>query len=58
MNPPTRDYSSSSNAAILTELLSPVPLLTLPFLGPRCCTPTAIKKSVPRVKETLKQILF
>ncbi|HWV98281.1 MAG TPA: dethiobiotin synthase [Candidatus Acidoferrum sp.] len=58
MNPRTRDYSSSSNAAILTELLSPVPLLTLPFLGPRCCTPTAIKKSVPRAKETLEQILF
>ncbi len=57
MDQPSPDSSCSSNASILSELLAPVPLVSLPFLGPNRCTATAVKESAARVKETLQQIL-
>ena len=58
MDQPTPDCSCSSNASILAELLAPLPLLRLPFLGPNRCTATAVKESAARVKKTLERILW
>ena len=58
MDPRTGDLSSRSNPSVLEQLLAPVPLVSLPFLGKRCCTPVAIKKSVAKLKKTLDRILF
>ena len=58
MNPHAGDCSSRSNEKVLAELLRPVPVFSMPFLGRKCCTPTAIKRYVGRIQKSLSQILF
>ena len=57
MNPRRKDLSSTSNARILAELLAPVPLLALPFLGATCRTPAGVRKAAKISKHILARIL-
>jgi len=52
-----RDASSSSNSRILAELLAPVPVISMPFLGPNSAGVEAIKKNQKKIKKTLARIL-
>jgi dethiobiotin synthetase len=58
VDPRTGDFSSRSNPSVLEQLIAPVPLVSLPFLSKRCCTPVAINKSAAKLKKTLDRILF
>jgi|SRR6266850_1146128 len=51
------DFSSRSNAAVLTELLAPVPVLSVPFLGEKPTNPRALKKNEKKIQKTLARIL-
>jgi dethiobiotin synthetase len=51
------DPSASSNPRILSELLAPVPVVSLPFLGSNCCTAGAVKTLQPKVSRKLLEIL-
>ena len=50
------DESSGSNGEILRELLSPVPLLQMPFLGRNACSVATVKKSRKKIAKTLASI--
>ena len=52
-----RDDSSSSNRRILVEMLAPIPVLGVPFLGAKPMEMAALKKSEKKMKKTLAQIL-
>jgi dethiobiotin synthetase len=51
-----RDISSRSNAETLTELLSPTPLIEVPFLGADATRGDAVKKIVKKMKKVLARI--
>jgi len=51
-----RDFSSRSNAGTLGELLSPVPLIEVPFLGENAMRRNAIKKIAKKMKKVLARI--
>lgn len=51
------DLSAASNSQLLSELLAPVPVFELPFLGPNPSRLEALKASQKKVKKTLAQIL-
>jgi dethiobiotin synthase len=51
------DFSSRSNAAVLAELLAPVPVLSLPFLGEKPANPRALKKNEKKIQKALAVIL-
>jgi dethiobiotin synthetase len=51
------DLSARSNGQVLEELLAPIPLISLPFLGPKCGSIAAIKKIAKKLKKVLAQIL-
>jgi dethiobiotin synthetase len=51
------DVASRSNAALLCELLAPIPLYRLPFLGPRSCAREAVKKNASKVGKVLARIV-
>jgi dethiobiotin synthetase len=51
-----RDESSGSNGEILGELLAPVPLFQVPFLGRNACSVTAVKKNSKKIAKTLASI--
>jgi dethiobiotin synthase len=57
MDPRTPDASTFSNPRLLSELLSPVPVFRLPWLGPRCNTPTAIKARAAKLRGSLARLL-
>jgi dethiobiotin synthetase len=50
------DLSSASNPDILARLLSPVPVLQIPFLGQDCCRPFAILNAARKLKPVLNRI--
>jgi dethiobiotin synthetase len=52
-----QDLSAVSNAALLAELLAPVPVLRLPFLGRNALCVTEVKKNRKKIKKTLARIL-
>jgi dethiobiotin synthetase len=52
-----KDLPARSNPGLLAELISPVPLFRLPYLGPGCRGATAVKKNAEKLKKTLAQIL-
>jgi dethiobiotin synthase len=58
MNTASRDPSCRSNSAILVELLAPIPLIQLPFLGPRCCSIWSVKKNAKKFHKTLAHLLL
>ena len=51
------DFSAASNAATLSELLAPVSLWKLPFLGGDLQSPAVIQKIEKKIEKTLAQIL-
>ena len=57
MEPRVRDVSSTTNLRVLSELLAPVPVFTLDYLGANCRTPTAIRKASRQLKRVLNRIL-
>jgi dethiobiotin synthetase len=52
-----RDSSARTNAKVLGELLSPVKLVSLPYLGDQANTTNAVKKNCKKVQKTLALIL-
>ncbi len=57
MEPRLSDVSSATNVHILRELLAPVAVLALDYLGPKCGTATAIRKAAQKQKRVLDRIL-
>jgi dethiobiotin synthetase len=53
MSQRAKDVSSRSNREVLAELLNPVPVLKIPFLGPRISSQAAIIRSHPKLNRTL-----
>lgn len=51
------DASTKTNAAVLRELLAPVPLVALPFLGPNARSPKAVRTHAARLSRQLRRIL-
>ncbi|MCS7338679.1 MAG: dethiobiotin synthase [Verrucomicrobiae bacterium] len=51
------DLSSRSNPRILKELIAPVPVFRLPFLGPKANFPSHLERYFPKAKKILAQIL-
>ena len=51
------DFSSASNAKTLSEILAPLPILEIEFLGTKPLVLKAVKKNVRKIKKTLAQIL-
>jgi dethiobiotin synthetase len=57
MSPFQPDLSARSNAKILAELLGPVPLLTVPYLGSTPMKVATLRKNCKKIKKTLARIL-
>jgi dethiobiotin synthetase len=57
MDPRRMDPSASFNAKILSELLRPVRVHSVPFLGQNCLLLAAVKKNEKKIKKTLASIL-
>jgi dethiobiotin synthetase len=57
MEPGKGHLSARSNPKILAQLLAPIPLLRLPFLGPQPARIEALKKKSKKIKKTLALIL-
>jgi dethiobiotin synthetase len=57
MDHAARDHSSASNASVLAEFLSPVPLFTIPFLGRNNSSVAGIEKKQKKLQKTLARIL-
>jgi dethiobiotin synthetase len=57
MDSASPDPSCATNAGILQEFLSPIPLVRLPFLGPRCSSVAAIKRHATRHRRILARVL-
>ncbi len=51
------DSSSASNPKILAQLLAPIPVLAIPFLGSHPCQGVALKKKSKKLKKTLARLL-
>ncbi len=56
MEQKTRDRSASSNARILGELLHPLPVLSLRFLGENAARPKAVEKNQEKIKKVLARL--
>lgn len=52
-----QDCSSGSNHLMLSELLRPIPVLKIQFLGPEASRPTGLKKNLKKTHKTLARIL-
>ena len=57
MNSPAGDVSSRSNEKILKELIHPIPLISLPFLGKNCDSAPAVKQHAKKFQKTLAPLL-
>jgi len=57
MDQPRLDASSRSNPAILAELLAPIPVFSIPFLGSDCQRAESVKKRQKRLKRILGRVL-
>jgi dethiobiotin synthase len=57
MDGASSDPSTLSNANVLTELLDPIPLISVPFLGARACRVSVIPKLATSVKPVLARLL-
>jgi dethiobiotin synthetase len=56
MGSPAPDVSSASNGLILSELIAPIPFILVPFVGPRACRVSAVRKHAGRLKALLAQV--
>ena len=57
MQPAVPDISSASNPRLLGQLLKPVPVTTLPYLGPRCDRATSVRSVAQRLGSRLDKVL-
>jgi dethiobiotin synthetase len=57
MNEPRPDSSSSSNRLILSELLRPIPVFGVKFLGSDAASPSGLAKHLKKARKTLAQVL-
>ena len=57
MQPRVPDPSSSSNPRLLSRLLRPTPVLTLPWLGPACNRPNLLRAKASDLKSSLAKVL-
>lgn len=57
MNARIPDASAASNAAILRECLGGLPLMELPFLGTRACTPEAVRANALQLRSKMRWLL-
>jgi hypothetical protein len=57
MDPSVPDLSSRSNSAILSELLDPVPVVRLPFLGRNCMSVSALKRASKQFQKELARLI-
>jgi dethiobiotin synthetase len=57
MDSSTPDPSTSSNPKILAELLDPVPVISIPFLGVNAMEVAALKRNATKCKKILARIL-
>jgi dethiobiotin synthetase len=53
MNPERHTLASRTNPQFLSELISPLPVLTIPFLGPNASRPLQVKQNVKKLKKLL-----
>jgi dethiobiotin synthetase len=51
-----QDLSAFSNARILGELLAPIPVLTVRFLGENAARPKAVEKNQEKIKKVLARL--
>src|SRR5690348_12102994 len=58
MDSAARDVSRRSNAAILSQLLAPVRLIGVPFLGRNCEAIPAMKKNAKKIQKTLARFFL
>lgn len=56
MHASTRDVSSRTNPGLLAELLAPVSVIELPFLGHNCASPLSIRKAAKKLSKKLAQL--
>ena len=56
MHTPTRDVSSRTNSGLLVELLAPVSVIELPFLGRNCASPLSLRKAAEKLARKLAQL--
>lgn len=56
MHAPTRDVSSRTNPSLLAELLAPVSVIELPFLGRNCASPISLRKAAEKLTRKLAQL--
>jgi dethiobiotin synthetase len=56
MSERTKDSSCATNREVLAELLNPVPVVEIPFLGARIWSKAAIIRSHPKLKKTLRML--
>jgi hypothetical protein len=57
MNPERTDESSSSNPKILAELVAPIPVHSIPFLGDRPLDQGCFENNVKKLRKNLNEIL-
>ena len=57
MSPEKPDSSSATNPKMLAELLSPVPVVLVPFLGSNASEAGALKNNYKKVKKSLARLL-
>ncbi|HVV73161.1 MAG TPA: dethiobiotin synthase [Verrucomicrobiae bacterium] len=57
MNRAQAELSTASNPKVLSARLAPVPLLSLPFLGPKPSSFRAIRRHEKKLKKTLARLL-
>jgi dethiobiotin synthetase len=53
-----RDLSGRSNGKILEELIHPVPLICLPFLGKNCDSAPLVRKNAKKFQKTLAHLFL
>jgi dethiobiotin synthetase len=56
MSQRNEDISCRSNRALLAELLNPIPVLGIPFLGSRVSSPKAVRKNCPKLQKILESL--
>ena len=57
MAPSAPDQSSRTNPQILAELLAPIPVLELPFLGRNCTSVSTLNKAAEKFHRTLARLV-
>ena len=57
MDSPGQDVSSRSNPRLLSELVAPVPVHVVPFLGPNCRKANTLRTAAARLRPLLARLV-